>query len=114
MLTSCFRARSRGSAALPFAGQSLLAAALPTVSRLFIGTGNRGPGQGIMTASWNPQTGEIGEASLAAEVDSPTFLATHHHADGTTLLYSISEASGPAARVTAFRVVPGSNKLQLG
>lgn len=101
------------AAALSFARPLLRAAAPLSSSRVFIGTGNSGPGQGIMTATWNAQAGEVGAVTLAAEVDSPTFLATHRRADGTTLLYSISEASGAAARVTAFRVVPGSGTLQL-
>lgn len=101
------------SAALPFAGQSLLAASAPASSRIFIGTGSRGHGEGILSAAWNPATGEIGDISLAAEVESPTFLATCRQPDGSTLVYAISEVSGAAARVSAFRAAPGSGKLQL-
>ena len=102
------------SAALSLAGGSFLrAAAAPGSSRIFIGTGNRGPGSGILSASWNAKTGEIGETALAAEVDSPTFLATFRRPNGETLLYSISEASGAGARVSAFRVVPGTGRLLL-
>ncbi len=101
------------SAALPFAGPLLRAAAPLQVSRIFIGTGNSGPGQGIMTATWNSGRGVVGELSLAAEVDSPTFLATYRQMDGTLLLYAISETAGPAARVTAYRAYAGSGKLQV-
>lgn len=83
------------------------------VGRIFIGTGNSGPGQGIMTATWNAASGAIGEISLAAELESPTFLATHQREDGTLLLYAISEAPGAAARVTAYRASASTGKLQL-
>ncbi len=101
------------SAALSLARPLLRAATPLGSSRIFIGTGNSGPGQGIMTASWNAETGEVGTISVAAEVESPTFLATYRRADGTTLLYSISEAAGQSARVTAFRAEPRSGTLQL-
>lgn len=101
------------SAALSLAPRLLRANGPLLRSRIYIGTGNSGPGGGIMTASWNPHTGEVGAISLAAEVESPTFLATFRRPDGTTLVYSISEAPGAAARVTAFKVVPATGKLLL-
>ena len=101
------------SAALTLARPLLRAAAPVPVGRVFIGTGNSGRGQGILTATWNAATGAIGEMSLAAEVESPTFLATFQRGDGTLLLYSISEASGAAARVTAYRASASTGKLQL-
>src|SRR3978361_862962 len=89
------------SAALPFARTALLEAkTVPTTTRIYIGTGSRGPGKGIMTASWNPKTGEIGEATLAAEPISPSFLATFKKRDGEYLLYCVSEVSGVDAKVS--------------
>lgn len=82
-------------------------------SRLYIGTGNNGPGAGILTASWNGQTGEIGEISLAAEVVSPTFLAQCRRAGGETRLYAVSEAAGADATVSAYTTAPGTAKLSL-
>lgn len=101
------------SAALPFARRAMLAATGATANRIFIGTGGSGPGEGIATATWDPATGTIGERTLAAEVESPTFLASFRRPGGEALVYAISEASGPAARVTAFRYTPGSSKLRL-
>ena len=101
------------SAAVPFAGRSLAAAAAPQPRRVYIGTGNSGAGQGILTGSWNAQTGEIGPTTLAAEVVSPTFLATHARGNGETALYAISEASGTDATVSAYTTLPGSGKLKL-
>lgn len=101
------------SAAVPFARRSIFAGEAKKPRRLYIGTGNHGAGEGIMTASWNPQTGEMGPVTLAAEVASPSFLATHPRGNGETLLYAISEASGAEAKVSAFSTAPGTDKLQL-
>ena len=102
------------SAALPFAHHAMLSAATaPTAGRLYIGTGNRGQGQGIMTATWNSTTGEIGEPTLAAEAVSPTFLAIYKKPGGETLLYCVSEVSGPDAMVSAYITQPGTAALKL-
>lgn len=66
-----------------------------------------------MTASWNADTGEIGAITLAAEVDTPSFLAAFQRPGKETLLYAISEASGAAARVSAYTTVPGTGRLKL-
>ncbi|MGI4757346.1 MAG: lactonase family protein, partial [Janthinobacterium lividum] len=91
----------------------LFASGMAQVGRLYIGTGGSGPGNGIMTADWNRQTGEIGPLTLAAEVASPTFLATFRQPSGEHFLYAISEASGPQAKVSAFTTVAGTGKLKL-
>ena len=91
----------------------LLLAAPPAPRRIYIGTGNRGPGAGILTADWNPATGEIGEITLAAEVSSPTFLAQFRRPDGETSIYAVTEESGPAAKVSAFTTTPGQKTLKL-
>ncbi|QHN05396.1 lactonase family protein [Granulicella sp. WH15] len=80
--------------------------------RIFIGTGGRGPGQGIFTADWNAATGEIGVITLAAEVASPTFLATHRR--GTeSLIYAVTEAGGKDAKISAYTTVAGEARLKL-
>ena len=102
------------SAALPFAPSAILsAAAVTTASRIYIGTGNCGAGQGIMTASWDPKTGEIGEATLAAEVISPSFLATFRQPGGEHFLYCVSEVSGAEAKVSAYTTALGTGTLTL-
>ena len=102
------------SAALPFARSAVLCAApARQPARLYIGTANRGPGQGIMTAGWNAQTGEIGPVELAAEVVSPSFLATFRTPSGETLVYCVSEVSGDSANVSAYTTQPGTGALKL-
>ena len=81
--------------------------------RLYIGNGLSGPGNGIFTASWNASTGEIGPLTLAAQVDSPTFLAQFRQPGGETSLYAVSELSGAAARLSAYATVPGQSALKL-
>ena len=88
------------------------AAPQPAANRIYIGTGNDGPGTGIMTATWNPKTGEIGPVTLAAEVPSPSFLCRFLKAGGDTFLYAISEVGGARARVTAFRVDKATGLLK--
>ena len=81
--------------------------------RIFIGTANTGPGEGILTASWNGNTGEIGDISLAAEVASPSFLASFQKGSGQTLVFAVSEVSDPHAKVSACTTVAGSSKLRM-
>ncbi len=80
-------------------------------TRMYIGTGNKGVDQGIMTATWDARTGEVGPITLAAEVPSPTFLATFRRPGGDAFLYAISEVSGEKAKVTAFLVEHASGGL---
>lgn len=101
------------SAALPFAHRASLGMPVAPVARVYIGTGNNGPGEGILTAGWNAQTGEIGPMTLAAEVPSPTFLAQFRRPSGENFLYAISEAGGSMAKVTAFHVEQATGKLLL-
>ncbi|RXH55524.1 lactonase family protein [Granulicella sibirica] len=53
------------------------AAASKSSMRLLIGTGTgqKSTSKGIYAADWNPATGEVGEITLVAEADSPTWLA---------------------------------------
>ncbi len=80
--------------------------------RIYLGTGLSGPGNGIFSASWNAATGEIGALTLAAEVDSPTFLAQFRRPDGELSLYAVSELNGEGARVSAFTTVAGQASLK--
>jgi 6-phosphogluconolactonase len=81
-------------------------------TRLYIGTGGRGPGHGIFTADWNAATGEIGPISLAAEVANPSFLAQHKRGAETTI-YAVTEASRSDSKVSAFTTVAGEKTLKL-
>lgn len=92
---------------------SRLASALPPVPRrLYIGTNSDGPGQGILTAMWDPSTGSIGTPELAAEVGKPTFLAQFRRG-AQTLIYTVSEMDGDAAAVSAWTTVAGTPRLRL-
>jgi 6-phosphogluconolactonase (cycloisomerase 2 family) len=83
---------------LPYALRS--AAASPR-HKPFIGTGtgHSSSSKGIYVADWN-KNGEVGQVSLAAELDSPTFLVLDRH------VYAINEVQ--EGRVTAFSI--GQNK----
>jgi len=75
-------------------------------TRLLIGTGtsDKSSSKGIYETSWNAATGELGEISLAAELESPTFLAV----DGRQRnLFAISEID--AGKVTAFHLEHGGS-----
>ena len=71
--------------------------------RLLIGTGTSRPSgsKGIYVADWN-SNGELGEVSIAAQLDNPTFLALSPH---DRVLYAISEVDD--GKVTAFRFGEG-------
>ena len=85
---------------------------LRRATRIFIGTGDRGPNQGVFTADWNAAKGEIGPITLAAEVARPTFLAQYKRG-AETIIYAVSEAGGCDAKVSAFTTVPGQKTLEL-
>jgi 6-phosphogluconolactonase len=92
------------AAALALRTPSLFAA--PPAGRIFVGTTGH-VSKGIYMASWNPATGEIGALTLAAEVPSPTFLATSGNH-----LYACSETNGASAKASAYTITPaGLTKL---
>lgn len=82
--------------------------------QVFFGTYTpaNGTSRGVYTASLDPATGVLGEATLAGEASNPTFIAWRP--DGRTL-YSLSEkgtVNGKAGgALTAFRFEPGSGRL---
>jgi 6-phosphogluconolactonase len=81
---------------------------------VFIGTqtGGKSASKGIHLAEFDPATGKLGDAKLAAEVTSPTFLAIH---PTKNFLYSIGEVNmmngKKAGGVHAFAVDPATGKL---
>jgi len=72
-------------------------------TRVYFGTYTRpGESQGIYRADFDSETGRLGEASLAAAVENPSFLAI---APSGRFLYAVSEVGGPeGGRVTAFEI----------
>jgi 6-phosphogluconolactonase len=86
---------------------TLLPAALAAEIRVYLGTGGGSSSKGIYVASFNPQTGEVGEPRLAAEVKNPTFLALHPN---RRFLYAVGEIwEGPESKdgpVSSFEIRP--------
>lgn len=73
--------------------------------RLLIGTGTADPStsKGIYLADWNSKTGEISASTLAATLESPTWLAIDPR---SPRLYALSEIK--AGKVTAFDLHAGA------
>ena len=103
MLTRRYLLRSLAAAAL--LPRTLWAS--PTRYKLFIGTGT-GKGsnsKGIYVADWNID-GTVGSMALAAEMQSPTFLAIGKH---SRHLYATSEIA--EGQVIAFTIAPNTGRL---
>jgi 6-phosphogluconolactonase len=90
--------------ALLLASQSLAAAP----GRVYFGTYTSKGARGIYTATFDPATGLLGKAELAAESPEPSFLAVGQ--DGKRL-YAVSE-TGATGAVRAFAITP-SGGLEL-
>lgn len=75
---------------------------------IYIGTYTGQKSKGIYSASFDPATGRIGEAKLAAETSSPSFLALHPN---RKWLYAVGE-SGKGV-VSAFAVEADATRLRL-
>jgi 6-phosphogluconolactonase len=90
----------RSLSAVAVLTNTLRAAAAGPRHKLLIGTGtgHNSSSKGIYVADWT-RDGEVGQISLAAELDSPTFLALDRHARH---VYAISEVQ--EGRVTAFSI----------
>jgi len=76
-------------------------------------TGGKNPGKGIYRFDFDPATGHLTSAGLAAEAVNPSFLAIHPTG---SFLYAVGEfgdASGKGGGVNAFRVDASSGKLKL-
>lgn len=83
-------------------------AAAEKESLVYVGTYTRGGSKGIYGYRFNPGTGKLTEAGVAAELQNPSFL---YVTPNGRYLYSVGEASSGAA--TAFSVDRGAGKLKL-
>ena len=87
-------------------------AATPEKMLVFIGTYTGGPSKGIYTYELSLENGSLREVGLAAEAQSPSFLAIHPN---KKFLYAVSEVSSFAGKktgaVSAFKIDPASGKL---
>lgn len=104
------------AACAPVVMKAMRASAQGGGERLFyVGTytnGNAGS-KGIYAWRFNPATGKVTSLGLAAETDSPSFLAVHPN---KRFLYAVNElppaeAGGPEGAVTAFSIDAASGKL---
>lgn len=83
----------------------VLAAPLP----VFLGTqtGKSGRSEGIYSTTFDPETGKLGEAKLAAKYQQPGFLILH---PSKPLLYCVGSPATPYAdgssSVAAFKIIP--------
>ena len=77
-----------------------------TNKTLFVGTYTNKGGEGIMTYSFNTETGELQQQSVAAKMNNPSFLTFSH--DGK-YLYSFSERKN--SKVSVFKINPKNGIL---
>jgi 6-phosphogluconolactonase len=80
--------------------------------RLFIGTQDSGPGQGIFTAELDPKTGALHSLRPAAEVARPTWLLAD---PGRAMLYAVSEVGNAGDRdgeVLSFAIARADGQLR--
>src|SRR5207244_2990367 len=79
---------------------------------VFVGTYTGAKSKGIYRLEYDPATGKLGEAQLAAETKNPTFLAVH---PSHRFLYAVSEINNFGARstggVSAYALDPASGSL---
>ncbi len=75
---------------------------------IYFGTVTSGESQGIYRSQIDLETGETSEVSLAAEVNSPGFLAIH---PTQPRLYSTSRPAGSSGEIIAFNINPQSGEL---
>jgi len=78
-------------------------------SRVLFGTNAGGTSKGIYIADWHGDTGEIGAMTLAAEVNSPTFLVKYPHARGL-LIFCVSEKED--GKVRSYLLEDGASTLK--
>jgi 6-phosphogluconolactonase len=100
-----------GSAALSLGWRSGFAQAKNSGAGrlLLVGTQTSGTSKGIYSYSFDPGTGELGTAGLAAEADNPTFLALAPN--GRTLLVANETSAGAVSSYTLDRATARLNKV---
>jgi 6-phosphogluconolactonase len=93
---------------------STKAASIGRPLRVYIGTYTGQKSKGIYVSQFDPATGKLGPAQLAAETASPSFLAIHPN---MRYLYAVGETSNFGGKrtgaVTAFRIDGQTDRLTL-
>jgi 6-phosphogluconolactonase len=83
---------------------------------VYIGTYTKTSSKGIYVARFDPATGKLGEAALAAETVNPSFLAL---SPDRRHLYAVGEGGGatyngqPSGTISAYSINPADGKLAL-
>ncbi len=77
-----------------------------SIKTLFVGTYTNSGGEGIMTYSFNTETGELQQQSVAAKMNNPSFLTFSQ--DGK-YLYTISEKKN--SKITVFKTITDKSIL---
>lgn len=94
----------------------LMTSAVAAEQRLYFGTYSRGDSssEGIYTAKFDDETGQLSPPTLAVEADNPSFLAVH---PDRRLLFACNETADftgkPTGAVSAFSVDAASGQLTL-
>lgn len=95
-------------------GASLLAAAAPKPVYVFVGTYTNKGSKGIYAFRFDPGSGKLDPAGLAADVPNPTFLAAH---PSGKYLYAANEMGTfkgeKTGFVSAYRIDPGGKLVAL-
>ena len=103
-----------GSAALSIASRSIFAAAQPFQGSalLLVGTQTAATSKGIYAYNFDPATGELKQAGLAAETDNPTFMALAPKGDLLFVANELDQYEGkPGGAVSSYSLDRGSAKL---
>lgn len=79
--------------------------------RALFGTNAGGTSKGIYIADWNGTIGEVGPMSLAASIDSPTFMVKYPH-QGGLFVFSVSEKAKGSGQVASFFLADGASTLK--
>lgn len=94
----------------------LLASPLASAAEqlVYFGTYTRDGSEGIYVSKFNTATGELGEPTLAAKIDNPSFLSIHPN---QRYLFAVSEVEKfgdrRSGKVSSFRIDKATGKLSL-
>jgi 6-phosphogluconolactonase len=84
-------------------------AATPEKLTVFIGTYTGGPSKGIYAYEFNTTTGSLKQMGLAAETESPSFLAIHPNSQFLFAVNELDNFNGEkAGAVTGFKIDPAN------
>lgn len=77
--------------------------------RVYVGTYTHRESKGIYVYRLNPQTGELSDGRLVAEMEDPSFLTI---AQSGRFLYAVGEREGPEGAAAAYGIDPATGDLK--